>query len=162
MVHELLDRRTDPPSDPHDCSGNAAPQPATTPTEAAPPPTAWTPPTAPSDGADEAEDDGGEAAPADEPPAAEGPPAIADDLFLPHLPPDHADEPEVFEEPPNSRKDPGADLRDYEQSPVDQLLDDVYGDWAHQNDGSHLDGGVEGDLTWQRRWKRIVDLPTTH
>jgi hypothetical protein len=45
---------------------------------------------------------------------------------------------------------------------VDHFLDAVYGDWPHHNDGSHLDGGVAGDSTWQRRWRRMVNLPTTH
>ena len=32
------------------------------------------------------------------------------------------------------------------------MLQEVYGDFPHQNDGSHLDGGVVDDALWQRRW----------
>ena len=38
--------------------------------------------------------------------------------------------------------DPGADLPGYESTPADRLLDSVYGDHVHSNDGRHLDGGV--------------------
>jgi hypothetical protein len=32
----------------------------------------------------------------------------------------------------------------------------VYGDTIHQNDGTHLDGGVVDDGRWQARWRRVV------
>ena len=35
----------------------------------------------------------------------------------------------------------------------------VYGDCVHQNDGTHLDGGIRDDAIWQERWKKIVGLP---
>ena len=35
----------------------------------------------------------------------------------------------------------------------------VYGDQIHQNDGTHLDGGVVDDKVWQTRWKEVVTLP---
>ena len=31
------------------------------------------------------------------------------------------------------------------------LLQGVYGDFPHHNDGSHLDGGVADDAIWKRR-----------
>jgi hypothetical protein len=59
--------------------------------------------------------------------------------------------------------DPGADLPGFTPVQADRLLDEVYGDHPHQNDGRHLDGGIEGDATWQRRcagWS-ICHRPTT-
>jgi hypothetical protein len=80
-------------------------------------------------------------------------PGSAQHPHVPHLPPDSAAEPEVPEEaPPDcSHVDPGTDLPGFEPAPVNHLLDAVYGDWPHHNDGRHLDGGVDGDAAWQRR-----------
>ena len=36
------------------------------------------------------------------------------------------------------------------------LLQGVYGDFLHHNDGSHLDGGIADNAAWQRRWRRLV------
>ena len=36
------------------------------------------------------------------------------------------------------------------------LLQGVYGDFPHHNDGSHLDGGIADDALWQRRWHRLA------
>ena len=36
------------------------------------------------------------------------------------------------------------------------LLQGVYGDFPHQNDGSHLDGGIADNATWQRHWHRLA------
>lgn len=55
----------------------------------------------------------------------------------------------------------GADLPDYKSTPADLLLDSVYGDHVHPNDGRHLDGGYSDDLKWQSRWLRIVQLAPT-
>jgi hypothetical protein len=41
-------------------------------------------------------------------------------------------------------------------SRADELLIEVYGDTIHQNDGTHLDGGVADDRIWQRRWMKVV------
>ena len=38
-------------------------------------------------------------------------------------------------------------------------LKEVYGDHIHQNDGTHLDGGIRDDGIWQERWRKIVGLP---
>ena len=43
---------------------------------------------------------------------------------------------------------------------TDRKLLGVYGDFVHQNDGTHLDGGIEDDRIWQERWKKLVVLPT--
>jgi hypothetical protein len=58
--------------------------------------------------------------------------------------------------------DPGADLPGYTLSQADTLLDFVYGDHPHSNDGCHLDGGISSDSVWQRRWKRMVQIAPTH
>ena len=42
---------------------------------------------------------------------------------------------------------------------VDLKLKEVYGDYLHQNDGTHLDGGIQDDAVWQERWKKLVGLP---
>ena len=36
------------------------------------------------------------------------------------------------------------------------LLQGVYGDLPHHNDGSHLDRGIADDAVWQRRWRRLA------
>eukprot|EP00978_Attheya_sp_CCMP212_P027128 scaffold90475_cov53-Attheya_sp.AAC.1 len=36
----------------------------------------------------------------------------------------------------------------------------VYGNFVHQNDGTHLDEGIEDDKIWQERWKKLAALPT--
>ena len=35
------------------------------------------------------------------------------------------------------------------------LLQRVYRDFPHHNDGSHLDIGISGDTAWQRCWRRL-------
>jgi hypothetical protein len=135
-------------------------------------PTARSRPTTTPTAADIGEDDDEGAAPLAAPGAAEEAPegAAGDlegedgDIFVPPLPEDHAGEPEAAEEAPPAllQKDPGANFPRFEPVPVDHLLEAVYGDWPHHNDGRHLDGGIPGDAAWQRRWRRIADLPSTH
>ena len=36
------------------------------------------------------------------------------------------------------------------------LLQGVYGDFPHHNNGSHLDGGIANNTAWQRRWRRLA------
>ena len=46
---------------------------------------------------------------------------------------------------------------------VHLLLQGVYGEFLHHNNGSHLDEGVADDAIWQRRWRRIaVQLAIWH
>ena len=40
------------------------------------------------------------------------------------------------------------------------LLDEVYGDHIHQNDGTHLTGGISDDPQWQEYWRRLVVFPS--
>jgi hypothetical protein len=63
---------------------------------------------------------------------------------------------------PHPGMDEGADLPGFVPAAVNGLLDSVYVDHPHHNDGWHLDGGVADDAQWQRRWRQIADLPMTH
>ena len=56
----------------------------------------------------------------------------------------------------------GADLPGFVPTTADRLLDSVFGDHPHQNDGCHLDGGIVDDATWQKRWKRTAQLTPKH
>ena len=43
------------------------------------------------------------------------------------------------------------DLPGYMPTEVNMKLKEVYGNYLHQNDGSHLDGGILDDAIWQER-----------
>jgi hypothetical protein len=47
---------------------------------------------------------------------------------------------------------------------VDLKLKEVYGDYLHhQNDGTHLDGGIKDDALWQDCWyTNVQDGQATH
>ena len=49
-----------------------------------------------------------------------------------------------------------ADLPGFHPERAHLLLQGVYGDFLHQNDGSHLDGGIVNDTACQRRWRRLA------
>ena len=49
-----------------------------------------------------------------------------------------------------------ADLPYFTPERVHLLLREVYGDFPHDNEGSHLDGGVADDALWQHRWHQLV------
>ena len=55
-----------------------------------------------------------------------------------------------------------ADLPDAVLVEADRLLDAVYGDHPHQNDGTHLTGGVAFDKLWQGHFNRLAVLPQSH
>ena len=38
-------------------------------------------------------------------------------------------------------------------------LREVYGDWVHGNPGTHIDGGVTNDSTWQACWRDLAVMP---
>jgi hypothetical protein len=42
---------------------------------------------------------------------------------------------------------------------VDRMMDRVYGEHVHHNDGTHLGGGVSNDTSWQDYWKRLIVFP---
>ena len=44
------------------------------------------------------------------------------------------------------------DVPGYTPTPEDLRLWEVYGDWVHQNPGTHLDGGISEDGRWQAWW----------
>ena len=46
-------------------------------------------------------------------------------------------------------------------SPADLKLQEVYGDYVHQNPGTHLTRGILDDAVWQDRWRRLPALPTS-
>ena len=49
-----------------------------------------------------------------------------------------------------------ADLLGFTLERAHLLLQGVYGDFLHHNDGSHLDRGIADDDAWQRCWRRIA------
>ena len=55
----------------------------------------------------------------------------------------------------------GTNLPDYTTTPVDDLLDSVYRDHLHQNDGSHLNGGIPTDGKWQEYYRRLLPFPSS-
>ena len=49
-----------------------------------------------------------------------------------------------------------ADLPEFTFELAHLLLQGVYGDFPYHNNVLHLDGGVEDDDIWQRRWRRLA------
>ena len=47
----------------------------------------------------------------------------------------------------------------YVPIPEDLRLQEVYGDWVHGNPGTHLDGGIAEDGTWQGWWRDLAVTP---
>jgi hypothetical protein len=52
------------------------------------------------------------------------------------------------------------DLPDYIPTDADRMLDAVYGDHIHQNNGMHLTGGISDDALWQDYWRHLVVFPS--
>ena len=52
------------------------------------------------------------------------------------------------------------DALGYVPTPEDLCLREVYGDWVHENPGTHLDGGVADDWTWQGWWRNLAVTPS--
>ena len=48
------------------------------------------------------------------------------------------------------------DLPDFTPELVHLLLQEVYGDFPHHNNGLHLDGGVMENAIWKRHWRRLA------
>ena len=48
------------------------------------------------------------------------------------------------------------DLPGFHPERAHLLLQGVYGDFPHNNDGLHMDGGITDDAAWQRRWRRLA------
>ena len=49
-----------------------------------------------------------------------------------------------------------ADLLGFTPEHAHLLLQGVYGDLPHHNNGSHLGGGIADDAAWQSRWRRLA------
>ena len=49
-----------------------------------------------------------------------------------------------------------ADLPGFTTDRAHRLLQGVYGDDLHHNDGSHLDEGIADDAAWKRRWRPLA------
>jgi hypothetical protein len=64
------------------------------------------------------------------------------------------EEGQIEEEEIPVRDMPGATI-----DTVDQMMDKVFGDHVHHNDGLHLDGGIADDATWQDYWRRLIFFP---
>eukprot|EP00957_Ditylum_brightwellii_P023109 1743243-Ditylum_brightwellii.AAC.1 len=64
------------------------------------------------------------------------------------------------EEGEQPQAEEGTDLPGFADAPADVKLWQVFGDTIHHNDGTHMDGGVPNDVTWQRRWRKIISRPT--
>ena len=48
-----------------------------------------------------------------------------------------------------------ADLLGFTSERAHLLLQEVYGDFLHHNDGSHMDRGIADNAAWQLRWRRL-------
>jgi hypothetical protein len=44
-------------------------------------------------------------------------------------------------------------------SDADRKVMEVYGNYIHQNDRSHLDGAIKDDAVWQEHWRKLVIPP---
>jgi hypothetical protein len=64
------------------------------------------------------------------------------------------------EEAPKSRilPDEGADLPTYVLTEADKLLDSVFVDHIHHNDGSQLDGNIDDDRIFQKYWPQVAGI----
>ena len=47
-------------------------------------------------------------------------------------------------------------------SEVDKMMYEIYGDKVYQNNGTHLDGGIQDDEAWQTRYTQLANLPQFH
>ena len=50
----------------------------------------------------------------------------------------------------------GADLQGFTPARTHLSLREVYGDFPHHNDGTHLVGGYRDNATWQSRWRQLA------
>jgi hypothetical protein len=65
---------------------------------------------------------------------------------------------EATPEPAIAIPDEGADLTDYVLTEADRLLNSVFGDHVHDNDGNQLDGGIEDDKLFQKYWRQLASI----
>jgi hypothetical protein len=64
------------------------------------------------------------------------------------------------EEAPKSRilPDEGTNFQTYVPTEADKLLNNVFGDHIHDNDGSQLDGNIEDDRIFQKYWRQVAGI----
>ena len=84
----------------------------------------------------------------------------ADASLSPAAPPVAAARHPALPTPP-IQPDVHANLPHYAPTPADLLLDSVFGDHSHDNDGTHLTGAILDDNVWQTRWLRMVQIAPT-
>jgi hypothetical protein len=65
-----------------------------------------------------------------------------------------------LEEEEEVQDTPIGDLPGAVISEADLKMKEVFGDYVHQNDGSHLDGGIKEDGAWQEQWRKLIALPS--
>jgi hypothetical protein len=65
-----------------------------------------------------------------------------------------------LEEEEEVQDTPIGDLPGAVISEADLKMKEVYGDYVHQNDGSHLDGRIKEDGAWQEQWRKLIALPS--
>lgn len=53
------------------------------------------------------------------------------------------------------------DLDGYVKNDVDIKFEEAFGDYLHENPGTHLSGGIEDDKMWKDFWKILVSLPVS-
>ena len=56
--------------------------------------------------------------------------------------------------PPSTEE--GADLQGFTPARAYLLLQEVYGDFPHHNNGTHLSGGDPENETWQSCWEHLA------
>jgi hypothetical protein len=71
---------------------------------------------------------------------------------------DKENEPHIPESPTAKTKAPvNSDLPNHQLTEADLQFEEVYGDHVHDNDGTHLDGGIADDALWQGYWWQLVE-----
>jgi hypothetical protein len=43
---------------------------------------------------------------------------------------------------------------------ADRKMEQVYGDYIHQNPGTHLNGEIANDAIWQECWRQLISFPS--
>ena len=61
---------------------------------------------------------------------------------------------------PKPTPEQDADLPEHVKTADDLKLETVYGDYVHNNSGSHVNGSTKDDLVWQGWWKSLAAHPS--
>ena len=62
--------------------------------------------------------------------------------------------------PADNGEGENGDVPGYTPNPEDLRLREVYGDWVHENPGTHLDGVVADNSAWQAWWRGLAVMPS--